>query len=313
MKLALLLACCTALPVSAATLRPFTSLPDPVVRLSDLFEGVSADRPIGPSPAPGNRIVVEAAQLTAIARQFGVDWRPASPADRAVLERPGRLLGREEVLEPLRTALEGVGAAREADLELGALNAPPIPAGAAPRIDVTQTEFDAATGRFTAVLTVGMDGASTLQVRVSGRVQDMIELPVTRRRMLPGDIVAAVDLQWARVRATLARGEVVHAPVQAIGQAVRHSVPPGQPIQMADLGRPVVVQKGAAMVLSLEGPGIEVTAKGIATEPGGIGDRIHVLNPLSRVAVEAEITGPRQARVIPGTAAPSTLTLAAAR
>ena len=71
-----------------------------MVRLSDLFDdaGPRAGQVLGPAPAPGARIVVEAPQLAAIARQFGVDWRPASPADSAVIDRPGRLLPREDVL-----------------------------------------------------------------------------------------------------------------------------------------------------------------------------------------------------------------------
>src|SRR5689334_10184716 len=85
-----------ALPMSAeaARLRPMTTLTSPMVRLSDLFDdaGPEADRVLGPGPAPGGRIVVEAAQLGWIARQFGADWRPASPADRAILDRPGRVL-----------------------------------------------------------------------------------------------------------------------------------------------------------------------------------------------------------------------------
>ena len=61
-----------------ATLRTMTTLHASVVRLSDLFDeaGANADRVLGPGPGAGGRIVVEAAQLGAIARQFGVDWRP---------------------------------------------------------------------------------------------------------------------------------------------------------------------------------------------------------------------------------------------
>ena len=71
----------------AASLRPMTTLSSSVVRLSDLFEeaGPEAGRALGPGPLPGQRIVVEARQLAAIARQFHVDWQPASPADRIVL------------------------------------------------------------------------------------------------------------------------------------------------------------------------------------------------------------------------------------
>ncbi len=312
MKLAFLLACC-ALPVQAATLKPFTSLPEAAVRLSDLWDGVQADRAIGPAPAPGGRITVEAPQLAAIARQFGVEWRPASGADRAVLDRPGRPLVREDVLEPLREALAAAGASRDSELELGALVAPPLPVGALPRITVQQMELDGASGRFTALLGVATDGAPASQLRLTGRVQEMVDLPVPRRRMLPGEVVGGDDLQWARLRVPPTRGELVRTPAQAIGQAIRHSVSPGQPILAADLGRPVVVQKGAAMLLSLDSAGIQLTAQAVATEPGGVGDRIRVLNPLSRIVVEAEITAPGRARVVPGTVARSGGALVAAR
>ena len=59
------------------------------------------------------------------------------------------------------------------------------------------------------------------------------------------------------------------------------------------------------MTLTLESPGIQLTAQGVATEPGGIGEHIRVLNALSRTTVEAEITAAGQARVVPGTARPA--------
>ena len=67
-------------------LRPITTLHAQVVRLKDLFDdaGRNADRVLGPGPAPGGRIVVEARQLAAIARQFDVDWRPISSGGTGV-------------------------------------------------------------------------------------------------------------------------------------------------------------------------------------------------------------------------------------
>ncbi len=295
---------CIALPAGAATLRPFTTLSHAVVRLSDLFDAAGLDsgldRALGPAPAPGSRITVEAAQLGAIARQFGVDWRPAGPADRAVLDRPGRTLGRDDVLAPLRAALAGSGVPRDADLEMPGFTTPMLPVDATPALDVTQLEYDGGTGRFTALLSVSADGVPMTQLRLSGRVQEMVELPVPRRRMLPGDVVLADDLQWTRLRATLARGEVVRTTAEAVGQALRRPVQPGQPILLADLGRPVLVTKGMPMLLALDGPGIQLTATSVATEPAGLGERVRVLNPASRVVVEAEVTGPGRARVLPG-------------
>lgn len=297
-RIALLLLCASG-PAFGATLRPFVTLPDAVVRLSDLFDG-AADLPLGPSPAPGGRIVVEAAQLGAIARQFGVDWRPSSGADRAVLDRPGRPLGRDDVSDVLRQALTMAGAPRDADLELGVPTLPLLPAQAAVRADVAQMEFDAGTGRFTALLNIAADGTAPSQVRLSGRALQMVDLPVPRRRMLPGEVVAAGDLEWSRVRAGQARGEVLREPQDAVGQAVRRTLIAGQPVGIGDLGRPVVIQKGMVMTLLLDGPGLQVTAQGIAMETAGLGERVRVQNPGSRVVVSAQVTGPGRARVIPG-------------
>ena len=152
-------------------------------------------------------------------------------------------------------------------------------------------------------MSVLAEGVPPMQMRLSGRVQEMIELPVPRRALVPGEVVTAADLHWTRLRIGLARGEVVRASAQAEGQAVRRTVAAGQPIQLADLGRPIIVTKGAPLVLSLQGPGIALTAQGVANEAGGLGERIRVTNPYSRAVLEAEITGPGQARVVPGSRA----------
>lgn len=298
MKLLSMLLACAALPATAATLKPFTTLSGPVVTLADLFDG-AGDRALGPAPAPGARITVEARQLEAIARQYGVDWRPMGAGDRAVLDRPGRALGRDEVTGPLKAALAAAGAPRDGDLELPGFTAPVVGMGA-PQPEVTQLEFDGGSGRFTALLSVAGDGGPAAQLRLSGRMLEMTDVPVPRRRMVPGDVIETGDLEWVRMRAAQAKGEVVRAMREAVGQALRHSVQPGQPIQLADLGRPVVVQKGAPMLLALNTPGIELTAQGVAMEPAGMGERVHVVNPASHVVVEAEVTGPGRARVLPG-------------
>ena len=50
----------------------------------------------------------------------------------------------------------------------------------------------------------------------------------------------------------------------------------------------------------LDSPGIALTAQGQAMEGGAIGERIRVLNPVSRAVVEAEVTGSDRVRVAPG-------------
>ena len=172
----------------AATLRSMTVLHAPVVRLSDLFDdaGANGGRVLGTGPGPGGRIVVEAAQLAAIARQFGVDWRPASPGDRAVLERPGRLLAREDVVKAVKAALVTAGASPECAVELPGFVPPLVPTEASPRPLASELDYDATSGHFTAMVSVTGNDMEPINLRVAGQVDDTVELPVAVGHLAAG-------------------------------------------------------------------------------------------------------------------------------
>ena len=293
-----------ATPADAAVLRAQTTLATAQVRIADLFDdaGAAATQILGPSPAPGGRIVVESRQLAAIARQFGIDWRPASPADRIVLDRPGRMMPREDLLSALRAALSALGASDDAELLLPALAPPLIPLGIAAQAAVEAVELDSPTGRFTAQLAISADGMDTLRLRVAGTLQEMVEIPAPLRKLAAGSVLRADDLTLLRLPANRVRGEVARSLDQAIGQAVRRTLLPGQPLALADLARPIAVAKGARVAMQLSAPGLQLSAQGQALEAGSVGDRIQVLNPASRAIVEAEVIGRDRVRVAPGSA-----------
>ncbi|MBN9562569.1 MAG: flagellar basal body P-ring formation protein FlgA [Alphaproteobacteria bacterium] len=295
------LAALIAFPCHAATLRPMTSLSGPTVRLSDLFDdaGPNAARILGPGPALGGNIVVEAPQLAAIARQFGVNWRPASPADRAFLDRPGRPLTRDEAMAPVRVALIEAGASENCEVEIPGFTPPQVPLKGGVQTIVTQLQYDAPSGRFSAALSLTGDFMEPVTMRLAGRVQETIEVPIATTRLPAGAVLRAGDVHMARIRAALARDDVAREPQQAIGMALRHSISAGQPLPMADLVRPSIVEKGGAVQMLLNSTGLTVAAQGQALESGAMGERIRVLNPVSRAVLEAEVTGPGQVRVQP--------------
>ena len=294
---ALALSALATIPAQAATLRGGTALSDPAVHLSDLWDGVEQDRAIGPSPEPGGRIIVEAPQLVAIARQFNVDWRSTSTADRIVLERPGHPFPRDEAFAALRTALATAGVAADADVDMPGFVAPLVPAGVLARGEVGQLDYSPTEGRFTAMLSITAAGMTPAHSRLSGRVMEMVELPVATHRLLPGDIVGPGDLQKARLRASAVRGEVAQVAAQVVGMAMRHPVGPGAPLLLADLGRPLMVQKGEPVQMQLEAPGLSLSAQGIAMDGGAMGEHVRVLNVQSRAMVDAEVAGTSRVRV----------------
>jgi flagella basal body P-ring formation protein FlgA len=301
LSLTALAICLGAANADAATLRSMTTLHASVVRLSDLFDdiGDGADKVLGPGPGAGGRIVVESAQLAAIARQYHVDWRPASSGDRAVLDRPGRPLRREDALVAVKSALIGAGASAECDIELPGFTPPLVPYEADPRPVVSDMNYEPAAGRFSAVLSVTGAAMEPINMRIAGRVDDTIDLPVATTRLLAGSVLRADDMHIARVHTALIRSEMVHRPDDAIGMQLKHPLAAGQPLAVGELMRPSMVQKGGNVMMLLDSPGITLSAQGQALESGAIGERIRVLNPVSRAVIEAEVIGTDRVRVAP--------------
>jgi flagella basal body P-ring formation protein FlgA len=292
---------CLGTGAEAATLRNATSLAAPVVRLSDLFDdaGTNADRVLGPGPGPGGRIVVESAQLGAIARQFEVDWRPVSSGDRAVLDRPGRTLRLEEALEPIRAALADAGAPPGFELELTDFVPPLVPPEGKLRVQVTKLDYDTTAGRFGATLSVAGETMTPLALRVVGRAEETAELPVAASRLLIGTVLRADDLRMARVRVSQLHNEMARRPDEAVGMQIRRQMMPGQPLAVSDLTRPALVQRNATVLMQLDTAGLSLTGQGQALEAGAAGERIRVLNTVSHAVIEAEVTGLNRVRVDP--------------
>lgn len=288
-------------PASAALLRPFSQITGPVVHLADLFDqlGSTPDRVLGRAPLPGAHIVVGAPQLAAIARDFDVDWRPATGSERAVVERRGDVMPREAVLSALRSALRDAGAPADMDIAAPDLQDIMVPAGSHVRPDISQLSYDSGRGNFAAELSIVVPEQPAIQIHLSGSVIAMQQTLVALRRLSAGSILAPADVGPMRVRAALLHGAAPLSPASAVGRTLRHDVPAGAPIGSADVGKTLVVQRGDHVRMSLVSDGLALTAQGIATESGARGDRIRIENPVSHRMVDGEVTGADEVQVAP--------------
>jgi flagellar basal body P-ring formation protein FlgA len=288
-------------PADAATLKPMTTLHAQVVRLDDLFRdaGPEADRVLGPGPGPGGRIVVESTQLAYIARRYGVDWHPDGPGDRAILDRPGRPLALAEVMAPLRPALVGAGANPDCDIDLAAFTPPLVPPEAGFSAVITGLQYDAQSGRFTAMLMLTGPTMDEITVSLAGRAEATLQVPVAVGRLAAGTVITASDLRMARLRVSEVTRDVARRVQDAVGLQLRDQVADGQPLPRAELQRPLLVTKGARVVMLLDSPGIALTAEGQALDAGAEGDQIRVQNPVSHAVVQAEVMGDGRVRVAP--------------
>jgi flagella basal body P-ring formation protein FlgA len=311
--LAFLIVTLACIPAYASSLRSVTTLHGPNVYLKDLFDdsGSNADRVLGPGPEPGGRIVLEAAQLNAIARQYSVAWRSVSRADRALLEWPGRPLRKEEIIDAVHSAATAVGAADDCDIDIPGFPSLTVPVETKLNPIVSQLEYDSNTGRFSAALTVTGEGMNSIDTRITGRIEEMTEAPVAITRLLPETVLRVDDVRIARVRTALLQNEVARSLDQIVGMQLRRPVAGGQPLRLADLTRPALVQRGATVQIELFSSGLSVSGQAVALDAGAEGEKIRVQNLNSHAFLFAEVVGPGHVRITPD--APAALRTAPAR
>ena len=278
--------------------RSHTLVDDQVIRVSDIFEGTArGDVVVGAAPNPGQRFVIEAAQLAGIARRFNVDWRPTSGAERTVLERPGRALSREAAIEVLREELLGLGLPADAELELTAFSPPILPLSAIPRLSAEGGNYETASNRFAATLIVMADGMPSIRMRVAGRAIATVPAVVATRRLSVGEVVKPEDAKLVQLRAERVRPGTTQRLEDVVGMQLRRPISTDLPFMGADLMQAHIIAKNEIVTMVVDGPGLSLTTQGRALEPATRGGRLSVMNLSSRNVVEAEAIGPGRVRV----------------
>ncbi|MFM7343786.1 MAG: flagellar basal body P-ring formation chaperone FlgA [Tagaea sp.] len=282
-----------ASPAPAQSLRTdLVTIEGEFVRLSDLFDGVAADRAVLRAPAPGRRVSIEVTQLLDIARTNNVAWRPQTRFDRVLIERAGRTIDQNDILPPLRKALvlEGVRATDEIDLGSRIVTIS-LPLDAPTDIEVRHVQFDRAQGRFTATVVAGGAHQGAQRVTLHGRVFATARVPVLRRAVNAGEIVRANDVEFAHVREDAGRRDTITDPQRLIGQAARVRLREREPVRESDVRAPTLVTRNASVTIILQAGNLQLSAQGRATEDGARGDTIRVVNVQSNRTVEAVVVG----------------------
>lgn len=297
---------------AAAALRPNVVVDADVVKLGDLFDdiGDKASVAVARAPAPGKRVVVDMEWLARVARANGLDWRPASAFEQAVVERSGVTIQQDQIATEVRNALIDQGVPANSDIELNNRGVQiTVPLAVSTDVGIRDLVVDARHKSFSATVEVPANTPGAQRVRLTGRFFSTLDIPVLAHAIPHGDIISAHDLTWSKVREDVVRRDAITDADQIIGLTPRQALRPGQMISAADLERPQAVGKGAMVTMTLKVGGMTLTSQGRAIEPGSLGDTIRVVNTRSNITVEAKVDGPNMVSVTPA-GGPTQLSLA---
>jgi flagella basal body P-ring formation protein FlgA len=125
-----------------------------------------------------------------------------------------------------------------------------------------------------------------------------IRVPVLARDLPRNATITEGDLNFVTMNEGDVPAQTVLDAGEIVGRLTKRAVNAGQGLRGYDIARAIAVARGKVVTIIFSAPMIKLTAQGQATENGGVGDVIRVLNLKSNVTVTAQVIDAHTVRII---------------
>lgn len=156
-------------------------------------------------------------------------------------------------------------------------------------VEIRSLNFDANTSRFTANLVSVSNNKVLAAKAISGRFNEMVEVPVLRRNMRAGETIAQSDIEFKDYAQARARVDTITDVASLIGKSPERVITAGRPIRAQEIAQPTVVKKNDTVKMVYNQGGMSITTSGQAMSDGSKGHVISVKNIASKKIVQATV------------------------
>jgi flagella basal body P-ring formation protein FlgA len=291
----------------APSLRQNVIVTDELVRIGDLIDnaGTAAQIAVFRAPDLGATGTVAVQRIVEAVRAHDVFAINTHGLKDISVTRASRNIGNTDIEERIASAIASqyrIADARNIgitfDRNVTTINVEP---GIAGDLAVTRLSFDQRSGRFDVTLDVpGSHVVRRGALRFTGVAAEVVDTAVLTRQVARGDVLRASDVVIERRPKRELSADAVLDVGAAVGMAVRQPIRAGQALRRGDLSKPELVARNEQVTLIFQAPGISLTMRGTASEPGTEGDVISVMNTHSKRQVQGVVTGPGQVTVSTG-------------
>src|SRR3546814_17687335 len=122
--------------------------------------------------------------------------------------------------------------------------------------------------RATAMLIAPDGGGGTMRTPVAGRLHPVVDVPVLRGPVMPGQAITEADLEWSSMRADRLRRDMITDARWLLGMTPRRAVTPGEPVNIRHPPERHVVEKQTRFTLELRAGSLVLTARRQALDAG---------------------------------------------
>ena len=275
-------------------------LSDNVITVGDVFEnaGSHADHVLAAAPAAGDTMVLGYNDLKRIADAFNYEWN-ATGADRIVLQRAVSEVDKSDITRLVEASVyDALGETDNLEISIDTVLPRLLLDGRdTPELSVANIKTDLVNNRFNMDVIAKNAQGTKKTIDLSGHFYRLTNIPVLAVNLKKGDVIRNSDINLMTVRQEQINQNIALRLDDLVGMAPRRSLTSDKPVNMADLERPQIVEKGDIVTMVLKNGPMTLTAKGKALDDGSMGDTIRVLNASSNRTVDAEVTGPQRATI----------------
>lgn len=298
---AFLMAAGAAVALASVTLKNEVTLTGDNLTVGDIFDNAGKNSPyvLGPSPAPGKEMVLNASTLMRVASALDIPWQPSGNGDQIIVRRASTLIPTVAVVDAIKEKLKGKVVEDKYALDTGTMSLDiTLPQDQPGTLDVTSVEYNPRTSRFEASIVAPSAANPLKKLTVTGSVKPVVTIPVLRSTMRNGDIIGQNDIDMIEVyNDDVKGGDTMLKAEDVIGMTPRRVAVSGKPIHAVDLQSPQLVNRGEGVTIIFKAGPLNLTALGKAMQNGARGDVIHVVNNASNRTVDAIVSGDREVTV----------------
>ena len=263
------------------TLRDRIMVDDDVVRLGDLFQESLSDGDVAVAQAPkaGQTLTLDGRFLQQVARAYRLSWKP-SKYQKVTIGRMSQRVTAPMVRYAIAVAVqERMGSSTDLDIALdgGDLELD-LPTDVENSVSVSAINFDPHSNRFAAILVAPADGPPVIQRNVFGTVYEMAQIPVPKRLISAGDVIAADDLEWQPVHLTRLSGNSLTDAEQLVGRMAKRPLKAGQILRQSDVAMSPVIRNNDLIRLVVKTGQMTLTVQGKALQDAALGQTVRVMN-----------------------------------
>jgi flagella basal body P-ring formation protein FlgA len=289
--------------IAAPVLRARVAVTGNVVRIGDVIDnaGPAAKIAIYRAPDLGTTGTLSTAQVIATLRShqvIGVDTRDLSEISVTRLARTFKSGDLE--LEVARALEHKNGLGEAADLKMTfdrEVEDVRLDASHTGALQMTSLRFEPRGNRFDIAFEIANENFATpTRLRFTGSVVETTATAVPTRNFERGEILKPDDVVIERRPKAEAGGDLATRD-RAVGMQARRQLRAGQPLKLADIGKPDLVLRDQNVTLTYETAGLYLTIRGKAMENGAEGDVVNVLNLQSKRTVSGVVIGREQVAI----------------